>query len=341
MDFRINHLEALYWLWAVGGLAALYALGFARRRRALARFASPVLHARLLPQASAGRRRVRAGLVVAAAALLVAGLLDPRWGVSYRQVQRRGLDIVVVLDVSRSMLAGDARPDRLERARQFIGDLVDQLGGDRIGLVTFAGAATVKCPLTVDYGAFRLALQSVGPDTAPRGGSLIGDGLRVAAEAFTDEVRDHKVIVLLSDGEDQGSYPVEAARVIGGEKSIPIYAIGIGDEREGARIPVVQDGARTWLVHEGQEVWSKLDSALLRDVALASGGAYVPVGTGTVDIARLYEDRIEPAARRELDAATVRSHHAQYQWFAGLALALLLVESWMGDRRRGAREGEP
>jgi Ca-activated chloride channel family protein len=337
MEFRINHLEALYWLWAVAGLALLLLAGALLRWRDLARFAAPNMHARLVDPMVMRRRRLRGVLLVGAATALVAALLDPRWGVSYRQVPRRGVDIMVVLDVSRSMLAEDARPNRLERARILIGDLVEQLAGDRIGLVAFAGVATVKCPLTVDYGAFRLALSMVDPRDAPRGGSLLGDGLRVAAEAFTDEVPDHKVIVLFSDGEDHGSYPVEAARAIGTQKSIPVYAVAIGDAAEGARIPQERDGKRLWLLHEGREVWSKLDADLLREVALQSGGAYVPVGTGTVDIARLYEERIEPAATRQVEGGTVKQHHARYQWFAGLALLLIVAESWMGEGRGVAR----
>lgn len=333
MDIRFNHLESLHWLWLVAVLAACMAAGLRLKRRDLRRFASAGLLRRLMPGVSPARPYIRAALLVAALLLLVAGSLDPRWGISFRQVHQRGVDIVVVLDVSRSMLAEDVRPNRLDRARQYVGDLVDQLGGDRIALVTFAGSASLKCPLTVDYGAFRQVLAGVSPEAAPRGGSLLGDAIRLASEAFTDEIPDHKVVVVFTDGEDHGSYPLEAARRLAEQRSVPIYTVGIGDPAEGARIPVVVEGQRVYLTYEGQEVWSKMDPTVLRDVALASGGAFVPVGTGTVDMARVYEERIEPVATREFETASVLRHHAQYQWFAGLALALLLAETLMSDRR--------
>jgi Ca-activated chloride channel family protein len=333
VDIRLNHLESLHWLWAVAGLAAVIVFGFAAKRRDLGRFADHDLRPRLLPYTSWPRQYLRAGLVVAALVLLVAALIDPRWGVSYRQVQQRGIDLVVVLDVSRSMLAEDARPTRLARAKQYIEALVERLNGDRVALVTFAGTANLKCPLTVDYTAFRLALSTAGPEWAPRGGSLLGDALRLARSAFTDEVLDHKAVIVFSDGEDHGSYPLEAAQTLFDELAVPIYTVGIGDSIDGARIPVARGGVTVWLTHEDEEVWSKMDAAGLRDIALATGGAFVPVGVGTVDMGHVYSDRIEPVAKREFETATVKRHDPQFQWFAGAALALLLIESLIGDRR--------
>ncbi|MHC4219327.1 MAG: VWA domain-containing protein [Planctomycetota bacterium] len=341
MDVRFNHLESLHWLWLVLALAAIIAVGFALTRRDLHRFATAGLLDRLLTRTGVGARYTRAALLLAALVALVASLLDPRWGVTYRQVQQRGVDIVIVLDISRSMLAGDARPNRLDRARQYIGDLVDQLGGDRVALVTFAGVPTLKCPLTVDYNALSLALATVSPQAAPRGGSNLGDALRVAADAFTDDEPDHKAIVVFTDGEDHGSYPLEAAQRLTDTLAVPVYTVGIGNPDEGARIPILVDGNRVYLTYDGQEVWSRMNASLLREIALATGGAYVGVGTGTVDMGRVYGERIEPMARREFESTTLRRHHAQYQWFAGLALLLLLAESLIGDPRAaspGSRE---
>jgi Ca-activated chloride channel family protein len=280
MDIRFNHLEALHWLWLVAALGVVIAVGFAVRRRDLCRFASQALLGRLLPRTSFGRQYAGAVLVVLALVTLVGALLDPRWGLTYQQVQQRGIDLVVVLDVSRSMLAEDARPNRLGRARQYIGDLVDRLGGDRVALVTAAGTAELKCPLTVDHGAFRLALATATPEAAPRGGSLLGDALRVAGEAFTDEIPDHKAVIVFTDGEDHGSYPLEAARKLHETLSVPIFTVGIGDSNEGARIPIMVEGKRVYLTYDGQEVWSKMNASGLREIALATGGAYVPLGTG-------------------------------------------------------------
>jgi Ca-activated chloride channel family protein len=337
MEVRFNHLEALHWLWLVAALGVVITAGFALRRRDLRRFASETLLARLLPSTSFGRKYTGAALVLLALVALVAALIDPRWGVTYRQVQQRGIDLVVILDVSRSMLAEDARPNRLQRAKQYIGDLVDQLGGDRVALVTAAGNAELKCPLTVDRGAFRLALATATPEAAPRGGSLLGDALRMASDVFTDDVPDHKAVIVFTDGEDHGSYPLEAAQRLHENLSIPVFTVGIGDSDEGARIPILVDGQRVYLTYDGQEVWSKMSASALREIALTTGGAYVPLGTGSADMGRIYAERIAPLARREFDAATLKRHNPQYQWFAGLALLLLVAESLAGDRKATSR----
>ncbi|NNM25486.1 MAG: VWA domain-containing protein, partial [Phycisphaerales bacterium] len=331
MDLRFEHLEALNWLWAVAALATLIVVAWRRRRRRLERFAASPLLSRLAPTRSRLRPLVRGGLALAALVALVAGLIDPRWGLVPRPVFHRGVDVIVIFDCSRSMLAEDVRPNRLERGRAFVHDLVDALDGDRVGLIAFAGDAAITCPLTSDYAAFRLALDALTPQTVGRGGSLAGDALRLAGEAFLDDVPDHKVVLLVSDGEDHGSFAIEAARTLREERSIPVFTVGIGDADEGGRIPVEdRDGERRYLMYDGEVVWSKLDPALMRDVALAAGGAYIPVGTGTADMARLYDDRIEPMAKREFEETQTIQREPRYQWCVAIALGLLCLESLVG-----------
>ncbi len=337
MDFRILQLESLHWLWLVPVVVGLLIASALRRRRALARFATAGLLMQLTASASSGRRWFKAILLIASMILLVASMLDPRWGVTYRPVQQRSTDILILLDVSKSMLAEDVRPNRLARAKQYVRDLVDQLGGDRIGLITFAGAPSVRCPLTIDYGAFLLALDLVDTQDAPREGSLLGDALRLAGDSFTDEAPDYKAVVILSDGEDHGSYPMEAAQRLHDDLNVPIITVGIGDSNEGARIPVQTNGQRTYLTYQGQEVWSKMDPGLLRELALATNGIFVPAGTGNADMQEIYEQRIEGLARRELDTISATYHHPQYQWFAAAALVLLIIETALGNRRPGKR----
>lgn len=333
MDFRINQLESLHWLWLVAAATGLLAIGLVRQRRNLGRFTTRDLLGRLTAGVSVARRRWSAVLLILSLVLIVVALLDPRWGVTYRQVEQRGSDILILLDVSKSMLAEDVRPNRLARARQYVRDLVDQLGGDRIGLITFAGAPSLRCPLTVDYGAFLLALDLVDVEVAPREGSMLGDALRMASDSFTDEAPDYKAVILLSDGEDHGSYPLEAAQRLHERLNVPIITIGIGDSDEGARIPMQIDGQQTYLTYRGQEVWSTMNPRLMRELALATGGLFVPAGTGYADMQTIYEQRIEDLARRELDAISTTYHHAQYQWFAGAALVLLIIETALGNKR--------
>lgn len=321
MNIRFEQLEALWWLWPVIVAAVLLGWAVARRQALWTRVADRGLLDRIAPGRSLSRHVVRAVVRVAALAFLVAALLDPRWGVTFRPVQQRGVDVMVVLDVSRSMLANDATPNRLTRAQQFIDDLLGALGGDRIGLVTFAGVASLKCPLTVDNGAFRTALEYAQPESVPRGGSLIGDAIRLASESFADDIKDHKAIIVLSDGEDQGSFAVEAASRIGREQGIPIFTVGIGSET-GTRIPI--DGG--YVQYNGADVVTKLDGTLLEQIANASGGAYLPVGTAQTDLGDFYVQRIAPLARREFETVDVRRFTPRYQWFAAAALALFLVE---------------
>lgn len=336
MDLRFNHLEALNWLWLVAAAAALVAWALTSQRRRLQRMATDVVLARLVPSLSVARRATRSGLVLAAMVLLVVSLLDPRWGVTYEEVQQQGIDMFIAVDVSRSMLAEDVRPNRLERAKQYARDLLDEVGGDRVGLITFAGVPSLACPLTVDYGALRLSLDEAAPELVARGGSNIGDALRLAGESFTDDVKDYKVVVLLTDGEDHDSFPVEAAAQLHEDLGVRVYAVGLGDSEDGARIPVEQAGQRVYLVHEGQQVWTRMDDDLLRSIALAADGAYVPAGTRPVDLGRVYEERIAPATKRDFGTARIRQYHVQFQWFAGLALALLLIEMLVADRRTRA-----
>lgn len=333
-DLRFNNLESIHWLWLVAAIALLMFYGWRKKRAALMHFATQTVWDHLLPQVNLLRQSMRGVLIVAAGVLLVAALLDPRWGVRYEEVQRRGIDILFVVDVSRSMLAEDAKPNRLQRAKQYISDIVDELGGDRVGLISFAGIAAVKCPLTVDYGAFRLSLNELEPQSAARGGSLLGDALRLTGESFTDEAKDAKVVIVFSDGEDQASYPIEAAANLAEETGARIFTVGLGDAGEGARIPLQTQSGRQYVMYQGEVVWSKMNPDLLREIALAGGGAFIAAGTSSsADLGELYRERIAPMSQREGESTRIEIHTPQYQWFAGLALALLLIESWMSDRR--------
>ena len=331
MNFRFEQLESLHWLWLVLAVALSLGWSWRARGRALAKFADESLLQRLAPHASLARQVVRGVLRMAAMVLIVGALIDPRWGVRYQDIKRRGIDILFVVDVSRSMLAQDVKPNRLDRAKQFIGDTVEALAGDRIGLISFAGVPAVKCPLTVDYGAFRLSMNELSTESSARGGSLLGDGLRLAGESFTDESKDFKCVIVLSDGEDQGSYPTEAARKLLEEKGVRTFTVGIGDSTEGARIPISGGG---FVTYQGQEVWSKMDPTVLRETALAGGGAFVPAGTSIVNMADVYQERIASAGGTDSQTSRVKLYEPQYQWPAGAALALLLIESWMSVRRR-------
>ncbi len=339
-DLTFDNLARLNLLWLVLAAAAVGVYGIWRRRRALRAFADAPLLPRLAPPAGWMRPLARVALVALALVFLVAALVGPRWGQQTQALLRRNVDVMVLLDVSRSMLARDIAPNRLERAKLAIrDDLLPSLGGDRIGLVTFAGLPSRACPLTADYGFFRLALDDVTTQSSPRGGTLIGDAIRKAGELLASEKLDsHKLIILITDGEDQESFPVEAAAGVWKDQQIPIVALALGDPQQGARIPVAGENGGPYLTYGGQEVWSKADFAMLEKAAHTSPhGIFVPVGTSNFDLGAIYRKaagavRAEEAAEQRHVSQPSRAHP-----FAVVALLLVLIDSFLPDGPRRAR----
>jgi Ca-activated chloride channel family protein len=325
-EIEIGNLTQLHWLWPVVAVAALGVFAVAIQRRAALRLASKSMLARILPNFSTARQL--AGKVLASLALvfLVLSLIDLRWGNVQREIPQQGIEVMFVLDVSRSMLAEDVAPNRLERAKQMIKDTLDEMAGDRVGLTVFSGDARLRIPLTNHYDDFKQTLDEVAPEDVYRGGSRLGDALLEAVSGFHGKTNRHKAIVLISDGEDQDSEPLRVAREVQQEHGVKILTIGLGDADQGARIPVVEGQRRTYLQHEGQQVWSKLNGEILRQIATETGGAYVPAGTKQVSMADVYHGYIAPMEQTEFETARINAYEARYQWFCAIALLLTLVE---------------
>jgi Ca-activated chloride channel family protein len=325
-----DHARMLHFLWAAPVLVGLYLWGFARKRQALHRFATPNLVAALTPTVRWGRQRLKAALIIAAVGMAVIAMAAPRWGTYYDELPSRGIDIMFVLDASNSMLAEDISPNRLERAKAEIKDMLGMVSGDRVGLVAFAGRSTVACPLTMNHGWFRLALDAVDTLSTSRGGTNIGDAVRHAGDCFTDQTKDHKAIVVFSDGgETEVSFAVEASRAAFAEKGIHVFTVGLGDADTGGRIPVLKDGHRAYLTHEGQEVWTRLEPALLQSMSSVGEGRYF----SNVDARVIYHRLRQKVAPGELYSTQKEMKRARFRWFAGLALALLTFETLLSDRK--------
>lgn len=329
-DFSFDHQGLLHLLWALPVLAGVYLWGFARKRAALERFATLNLLGTLVPSVSTARQKIKAALVLAAAGMLIVAMAGPRWGTHYEDVPARGVDIMFVLDVSNSMLAEDVKPSRIDRAKLDIKDMLEVLPGDQVGLITFAGKTSRSCPLTNNYGSFGLALEAVDTRSVPRGGTNIGDALREAAASFTDEVKDHKAIIVISDGgETDESYAVEAAKKAFEEKGIRVFTVGVGDMVEGGRIPVIRDGQRVYMKYQDQEVWTKLDPGILQSMAAVADGGYF----SNTDYREMYQRVRAKVAPREFDSARREMKYARFHWFAAAALSLLTIETLMTDRK--------
>ena len=312
------------WLVPVAGAAFVYA--HRKRQATAARFADTAMVERLVPAFSSGRSWMKGTVMMLAVACLIIAAARPRFGVFFEEVSGRGVDLFVVLDVSRSMLAEDVAPNRLDRAKADILDLLKKLEGDRVGLIAFAGAPVELVPLTTDQGFFRMVLDDVDPGSAPRGGSLIGDAIRKAMESMEERRDRDQVIVLITDGEDHDSFPEEAAKQAA-ERNIRIITVGLGNTGEGARIPRRnEDGSLTFVKHDGQEVWSKMDERLLKEMALTTSGAYVPAKTRAYDLGSIYDEHLSKLTRGEIQAEKRKRYREQFQLFGGIGIALLLIE---------------
>lgn len=335
-EIHFQSLEMLNWLWLLPVVAGLFVFASMRRRKALEAFIEAGLLDRIKISISPVRRRWKAALILAALAFLVAGMTRPSWNPKAKTIERSGRDVVFLVDVSKSMLAEDLAPNRLERAKLAINDCIEKLEGDRVGLMVFAGTAAVKCPLTLDYGFFRLMLEDVSTESISRGGTMIGDAIRkVLEDVFDDQVKEYKDVILITDGEDHDSFPVEAAKAAG-ERGVRLLAIGLGDENEGRRIPITdENGRKTFMKHQGQEIWTKLDADTLREMVNATpGGRYLNVATGTVDLGEVYQRLVASAEKKELESKTIKRYEEKFQIFLAMSLLFLCVEMVISDRAR-------
>ncbi len=335
---RFAHEQVLYLLVLIPLLVVFYVLAFRWKRRAMERFGHLPLLQKLAANTSRRRQVLKAVLVVLAAGLMVLSLARPQVGTKLEEVKRSGVDIVVALDVSLSMQAEDVKPNRLAKAKREIQQFIARLEGDRIGLVAFAGEAFLQCPLTLDYGAAEMFLDIMEPSLIPTPGTAIGEAIAVAMKAFEQKERKHKVLVLVTDGEDHGSDPVEMAKQAARE-GIVIYTIGIGSV-EGVPIPVYDQ--RGQLIdykkdRSGQRVTSRLDEITLQKIAQETGGAYYRATGGAMELDKIYE-RIAKMEKKELGSLRFSQFEDRFQYLLGMLLVLLIVEPLIPERRTPRRE---
>jgi Ca-activated chloride channel family protein len=300
-----------------------------RRRAALAAFVAAELLPAVAPDLDLRRRRLRAGALAGATLALAVALAGPMWGFRWQEVHREGVDLVVALDTSRSMLATDVKPNRLARAKLAVQDLLAQLGGDRIALVAFAGSAFVQCPLTLDHGAFMQSLEALEVGIIPRGGTSLTAAVDAGLEAFEGREGKHQALVLITDGEDHEGKVAEAAKRAA-DRGVKVYTVGIGTA-EGELVPVEGGG---WLKDRGgQVVKSRLDEKTLEQIAVDTGGVFLRAAGADLGLTALYRDYIAVMEKRELGSTLERRFEHRFQLPLLLALALLVAEPLLGDRR--------
>jgi Ca-activated chloride channel family protein len=316
-------------LFALGALPlAAWLLLRAERGRAAAamRFAHPATLGRLMAPGRSWRPWAKAASMLLGVACLIVAAARPRFGTSLEETVGQGAEVMVLFDVSRSMRAGDVAPSRLDAAKAQIRDLLREPRGDRIGLIAFAGQPAIKAPLTADRGFLREVLEDLDPRAVPRGGTRIGDAIRKALEFMPPVADRDQAIVLISDGEDHDSRPLEAARQAA-LRNVRIFTMVLGDPRTGARIPREDGtGARSYLLYEGREVWSKANEALLREIAVTTGGVCLVVGSDGQLQGPAWNELLGSLQRGEVRQQRRVRYAEQFQWFVAAGLVFLAIE---------------
>ncbi len=331
IDWQFAEVQRIHLVWVA--LVAVIALGVLelRSRSAFGAFLSPVMQRRLTAQPTLGRTLARLALLLCAMLAAIGALMRPQVRGETETVTavQASADVMFVLDTSRSMLAEDAAPNRLARAKAEIAQLVGKLDRHRVGLVAFAGRAAMLCPLTPDHSFFTTVLAAVDTRSAGRGGTRVGEAIKTAVRGFPPG-QGAKLIVLITDGDDQDPYSEDAAK-LARDAGIKVVAIGLGSET-GSEITLTdpQSGAKTKLMYEGKPVISKLDGDRLRKIALVTEGAYIPAGTSAVDLESIMKTHVAPMVSAAVASAQRVIPAERYTWLVLASLGFLLAALWVG-----------
>jgi len=318
---------------AVPLLVAFFVWARRRRERALAAFVAAALLPAVAPDVDGRRRTLRWAILTVAVLCLGLALAGPMWGFRWEQVRRQGIDLVIAIDTSRSMLTTDVKPNRLARAKLAVQDLLGELHGDRVALVAFAGGAFLQCPLTLDYAAFAQSLEAIEVGIIPKGGTALAAAIDTSLEAFEGRQGNHQALILITDGEDHEGDVKEAAKRAA-DRGVKVYTVGIGTT-EGELIPA--DGG-SWLKDRaGQVVKSRLDEETLKQIAVDTGGVYLHAAGPSLGLGELYRDYIDTMEKREVASTLEKRYEHRFQLPLAVALVLLALEPAIGERRAVAR----
>ncbi len=307
-----------------------------RKNRILRRFADLEMVPKLSPHRSPRKMALKTVLILLGIFFIVISLARPQWGEEKKEVQRKGVDIVFLLDTSLSMLAQDIKPDRFDKAKIEIRNFVKKLKGDRVALVTFAGSGFLQSPLTLDYGAFRLFLDAVKVGYIPDPGSSLSDAIKTGLSAFPKGDSKYRAMIIFSDGEEtttEASAIIKKAKELG----VRIYTIGVGT-RDGAPIPLASGRGRVTGFKKdrfGKVVISKLDDELLEKIAKETGGLYFPATPGEKEIDLIYS-HIQGLGKKTFKAREITEKEDHYQFFLFIGFLLLILELFIGDRKKTA-----
>lgn len=321
--FRFADIEMLWWLLTIPVFVVAYVLITRHKRRQLSEFGDPELMTQLMPDASKSRPIVKFALLMGALSLLIIAAARPQYGQQEKTVKRQGIEVMVALDISNSMLAEDVAPNRLDRAKQMLSKMIDNMVDDKVGLVVFAGEAFTQLPITCDYVSAKMFLNTISPKLIPTQGTAIGAALQTAIRSFGSQESDAgRAIILITDGENHEDDAIAAAKQAQ-ELGIQVFVIGIG-KPEGSPIPV--PGTNDYIKdRSGQVVVSRLNEEMCQEIAQAGKGAYVRCDN-TNTAMRALQQELDRIATTDLETTIYADYNEQYQSFVLIALLILVID---------------
>lgn len=330
--FRFGHPEYFWFLLGIPLFLGLYIAYKWLAKRRLKAFGSPELVHQLMPEYSASRASWKFLLILLAYLFLVIAITDPQYGSKVEKVKRQGVELVIALDVSNSMLAEDIQPNRLSRAKRAISKLVDRLKNDRIGLLVFAGDAYVQVPVTNDFAATKMFLSAINTDIVPVQGTSIGAAIDLAIKSFSTESDLEKAIIIITDGEDHEANAITMAEAAK-EQGIAVHTLGMGSP-EGAPIPIRKSNGQPVFQkdEQGKVVVSKLNQKMLQEIAAAGGGEYVLANNTTIGLNTLF-DYINQMEKKEIESRIYTDYNHQYQYPLALSILLIVIELLLGTKK--------
>ena len=330
---QLDEKVYLYLLGVIPVLLVLFLLHQIWKRRVQRRFADPKLLKDLAPDRSMFKPQIKLILLLMALTFLTRGLVNPKMGTKLETVKREGVDVVFAVDVSKSMLAEDIAPNRLEKAKRLVSEIINELASDRVGIIAYAGQAYPQLPITTDYGAAKMFLQSMNTDMLSSQGTAINQAIELAATYYDDEEQTNRVLFVISDGEDHSEGAVLDAVELATEQGIQIYTIGVGGTK-GAPIPIKRNGVVESLKKdiEGEVVITRLNEEILIEIAEEGNGAYID-GENTAAAVEAIQEILSQMDKKEFEAKQFAEFQDQFQWFLGGALILLLLDIFVLERK--------
>ena len=330
---QLDEKTYFYLLFIIPVLVVIFVLIQFWKKRTQRKFAEAALFKRLTPSRSNFKSTLKLIFFSLGLSLLILGLVNPKIGTKLETVKREGVDIVFAVDVSKSMLAEDIAPNRLDKAKRLVSEIINQLASDRIGIIAYAGQAFPQLPITTDYGAAKMFLQGMNTDMLSSQGTAINEAIELASTYYDDEDQTNRVLFIVSDGEDHSEGSTLDAVDLVVEEGIKVFTIGVG-KTKGGPIPIKRNGVVERLKKDaqGEVVITKLNEEILEDIADKGNGEYIN-GTNTDEAVEFIKEQLNQMDKKEFEAKQFAEYKDQFQWFLGVGLLLLFLDIFLLDRK--------